>query len=156
MANLNKVLLIGNLTRDPQLSYLPSQTPVVEFGLAMNRRWTSQDGTKRDETCFVDCRCYGRPAETINKYLRKGQPLFVEGRLQFDTWTSPEGQRRSKHRVVVESFQFLGTPSRTATGTPAEAAGAPETPVDSRPAAQFEEFESSPATGGGPEDDIPF
>ena len=108
MANYNKVMLMGNLTRDPQLSYLPSQTAVVEFGLAVNRKWTGKDGEKKEETCFIDCRAFGRPAETINKYVRKGQPLFVEGRLDYDTWTSNEGQKRSKHRVTVENFQFLG------------------------------------------------
>ncbi|HEX40890.1 MAG TPA: single-stranded DNA-binding protein [Phycisphaerales bacterium] len=108
MANFNKVLLMGNLTRDPQLTYLPSQTPVVDFGLAINRKWTGQDGSAREETCFVDCRAFGRPAETINKYLKKGQPLFVEGRLTFDQWTAQDGSKKSKHRVTVENFQFLG------------------------------------------------
>ena len=108
MANLNKIMLIGNLTRDPQLSYLPSQTAVVEFGLAVNRRWTSKDGEKREETCFVDCRAFGRQAENINKYLSKGRALFLEGRLTFDSWTAQDGSKRSKHRVTVENFQFLG------------------------------------------------
>ncbi len=108
MANLNKVLLMGNLTRDPQLSYLPSQTPVVEFGLAINRKWTGQDGRAGEETCFVDCRAFGRQAETINKYLTKGRPVFIEGRLTFDQWTAQDGSKRSKHRITVENFQFLG------------------------------------------------
>lgn len=108
MANFNKVLLMGNLTRDPQLSYLPSQTAVVDFGLAVNRRWTGKDGEKKEETCFVDCRAFGRMAENINKYLVKGRALFVEGRLQFDSWTAQDGSKRSKHRVTVENFQFLG------------------------------------------------
>ncbi len=107
MANFNKVLLIGNLTRDPQLSYTPNQTAVVDFGLATNRRWTGQDGSRREETCFVDCRAFGRLAENINKYLNKGRPLFVEGRLTFDTWTAQDGTKRSRHRVTVENFQFL-------------------------------------------------
>ncbi|MHC4394699.1 MAG: single-stranded DNA-binding protein [Planctomycetota bacterium] len=108
MANFNKIFLIGNLTRDPQLSYLPSQTAVVDFGLAVNRRWTGKDGTKKEDTCFVDCRAFGRQAENINKYLSKGRPLLVEGRLTFDSWTAQDGTRRSKHRVTVENFQFLG------------------------------------------------
>ncbi|MBW8038745.1 MAG: single-stranded DNA-binding protein [Planctomycetes bacterium] len=108
MSNFNKVLLMGNLTRDPQLSYLPSQTAVVEFGLAVNRKWTSRDGEKKEETCFVDCRAFGRTAENINKYMSKGRPLFVEGRLTFDTWTAQDGSKRSKHRVTVENFQFIG------------------------------------------------
>ncbi|MHC4483247.1 MAG: single-stranded DNA-binding protein [Planctomycetota bacterium] len=107
MANFNKVLLMGNLTRDPQLSYLPSQTAVVEFGLAVNRRWKGQDGNQREETCFVDCRAFGRQAENINKYLSKGRGVFVEGRLTFDSWTAQDGTKRSRHRVTVENFQFL-------------------------------------------------
>ena len=108
MANFNKVLLMGNLTRDPQLSYLPSETAVVDFGLAVNRRWTGQDGSQRNETCFVDCRMFGKRAEVINKYCKKGNPLLVEGRLTFDSWTAQDGTRRSKHRVTVENFEFLG------------------------------------------------
>ena len=108
MANYNKVILVGNLTRDPQMSYLPSQTPVVEFGLAINRQWRGQDGQQREETCFIDCRCYGKQAETLNQYMSKGRPILVEGRLQLDTWEGKDGVRRSKHRVMVERFQFLG------------------------------------------------
>jgi len=107
MANFNKVLIMGNLTRDPQLSYTPNQTAVVDFGMAMNRRWTGQDGSQREETCFVDCRAFGRQAENINKYLAKGRLVFIEGRLSFDTWTAQDGTKRSKHRVTVENFQFL-------------------------------------------------
>jgi single-strand DNA-binding protein len=108
MANYNKVMLIGNLTRDPQLSYLPSQTAVVDFGIAVNRRWKGKDGQSRESTCFVDCRAFAGQAETLNKYMSKGQPIFVEGRLEYDTWTAQDGSRRSKHRITVEAFQFLG------------------------------------------------
>jgi single-strand DNA-binding protein len=107
MANFNKILLMGNLTRDPQLSYTPNQTPVVDFGLATNRKWTGQDGSQREETCFVDCRAFGRQAENINKYLSKGRLAFVEGRLTFDTWTAQDGTKRSRHRVTVENIQFM-------------------------------------------------
>ncbi|MDH4238627.1 MAG: single-stranded DNA-binding protein, partial [Phycisphaerae bacterium] len=108
MSNFNKILLMGNLTRDPQLTYLPSQTAVVDFGLAVNRKWTSREGEKKEETCFVDCRAFGRTAENLNKYMSKGRPLFVEGRLTFDSWTAQDGTKRSKHRVTVENFQFIG------------------------------------------------
>ena len=108
MANFNKIMLIGNLTRDPQLSYTPNQTPVVDFGIATNRKWTGQDGSQRDETCFVDCRMFGKRAEVVNKYCKKGNPLFVEGRLTFDSWEAQDGTKRSKHRVTVENFEFLG------------------------------------------------
>jgi len=112
MANFNKIFLMGNLTRDPQLSYLPSQTAVVEFGLAVNRNWTGKDGQQKQEVCFVDCRAFGGTAENINKYLSKGRPLFVEGRLTFDSWTAQDGSKRSRHRVTVENFQFLGSSPR--------------------------------------------
>ena len=105
--NVNKIFLAGNLTRDPQLSYLPSQTAVVDFGMAVNRKWTSKDGEKGEETLFVDCISFGKTAENINKYMHKGDPFFVEGRLKFDSWTAQDGTKRSKHKVFVESFQFL-------------------------------------------------
>ncbi len=108
MANFNKILLMGNLTRDPQLSYLPSQTAVVDFGLAVNRRWTSREGEKKDETCFVDCRMFGRRAAVINQYCKKGNPLFIEGRLTFDSWQAQDGTKRSKLKVTVENFEFIG------------------------------------------------
>jgi single-strand DNA-binding protein len=123
MSNFNKVLLMGNLTRDPQLSYTPNQTAVVDFGLAVNRKWTSRDGEKKEETCFVDCRAFGRMAENVNKYLSKGRPLFVEGRLTFDSWTSQDGTKRSKLRVTVENFQFLPGKSATAAGQAENDAG---------------------------------
>lgn len=113
MANFNKVILMGNLTRDPQLSYTPNQTAVADFGIAVNRRWTGQDGQGREETCFVDCRAFGRHAENINKYCKKGRPLLLEGRLTFDSWTGQDGTKRSKLRVTVENFQFLSAAPRT-------------------------------------------
>ena len=109
MANYNKVILLGNLTRDPQLSYTPSQTAVVDFSLAINRKWTAADGQKREETCFVDCNAFGKTAENINKYCQKGNPLLVEGRLTFDSWQAQDGSKRSKLRVTVERSQFIGS-----------------------------------------------
>lgn len=107
MANYNKVILLGNLTRDPQLSYLPSQTPVVEIGLAVNHRWRGQDGQMQEKTCFIDCRAYGRQAETLNQYMRKGRQLMIEGRLELDQWEAQDGSKRSKHRVFIERFTFV-------------------------------------------------
>ncbi len=160
MANFNKVFLMGNLTRDPQLSYTPSQTAVVDFGLAVNRRWTGQDGEKREETCFVDCQAFGRLAENINKYLSKGRPLFVEGRLTFNSWTAQDGTRRSKHRVTVENFQFLGGApgAGQAERRPTEAGfeqGPGAAPQNSarRDASQRA---AEPQPSGSPDDDIPF
>jgi single-strand DNA-binding protein len=152
MANFNKVILVGNLTRDPQLSYLPSQMAVVEFGLAVNRRWRSQDNQQREETCFVDCRSYGRQAETINQHLAKGRSVLVEGRLQYDTWEGKDGVKRSKHRVIIERFQFLGpaAPGRA----PAGAAAAPE-PAPSAETEAGNAPEAPPVDEQGA-DDIPF
>jgi single-strand DNA-binding protein len=142
------VILAGNLTRDPQLSYLPSNTPVAEFGLAINRKWKSQNGEMREETCFVDCSCFGKQAETLNQYMSKGRPLLVEGRLQFQQWTAKDGTKRSKLKVIVEQFQFLGGGGggRAAEGSseraeqsynaPAPAAPAPAAPA---PAADFQD-----------------
>jgi single-strand DNA-binding protein len=110
MANVNRVILIGNLTRDPQLKYLPSQTAVVEFGLATNRKFKAANGEDREEVCFVDCSAFGKTAEVINQYCQKGRPIFIEGRLKFDSWEDKQGGgKRSKLTVVVENFQFLGS-----------------------------------------------
>jgi len=108
MANYNRVLLIGNLTRDPQLRYTPTQQPVCEFGLAVNRSWKGGDGQKHEEVCFIDCTAWGRQAETLSKYMSKGRQLFVEGRLTYRQWDGQDGKKRSKLEVTVENFQFLG------------------------------------------------
>ncbi|MCC6239274.1 MAG: single-stranded DNA-binding protein [Phycisphaerales bacterium] len=109
MANFNRVMLMGNLTRDPQLKYLTNQTPVVDFGLAVNRRFTS-NGEQREETTFVDCSAFGKTAETINQYCQKGKAIFVEGRLKYDQWEDKQGGgKRSKLSVVIENFQFIGS-----------------------------------------------
>ena len=107
MASLNKVFLMGNLTRDPELRYTPSGTPVCEFGLAVNRRYTTREGEQRDETCFVDVTMWGKRGVVISEYFTKGRPIFIEGRLKYDSWESAEG-RRSKLVVVAENFEFLG------------------------------------------------
>jgi single-strand DNA-binding protein len=142
MANFNKVMLMGNLTRDPQLSYTPNQTAVVDFGMATNRRWTGQDGSQREETCFVDCRMFGRRAEVVNKYCKKGNPLFVEGRLTFDSWEAQDGSKRSRLRVTVENFEFIGGGSGSAGGA-------------GRAGQSFGES-SPPAQQQPSDDDIPF
>lgn len=108
MASFNKVILIGNLTRDPQVSMLPSNTPVCEFGMAINRKWRAQNGEQKEEVCFVDCRAFGRQAETLGQYMTKGKPLMVEGHLRFEQWDDKAGVKRSRLSVVVENFQFIG------------------------------------------------
>ena len=109
MANYNKIILVGNLTRDPQLRYLPSQMPVVDFGLAVNHKFRTKTGEDREEVCFIDCSAFSKAAEIINQYCTKGRPLLVEGRLKLDTWEDKQGGgKRSKHVVVVDNFQLLG------------------------------------------------
>lgn len=108
MANLNKVMLIGNLTRDVELRVLPKGTSIGQFGLAVNREWKDESGQKKEEVTFIDCEAWGKTAEIIAKYTTKGRPLFVEGRLKLDSWDDKtSGQKRSKIKVVVENFQFL-------------------------------------------------
>src|SRR5689334_976456 len=109
MSSFNKVILMGNLTRDPQLKYLPSQTAVAEFGLACNRKFRTQQGEDREEVTFVDCTAFGRTGEVINQYFTKGKPIFIEGRLKYDQWEDKQGGgKRSKLGVIVENFQFIG------------------------------------------------
>jgi single-strand DNA-binding protein len=118
MANFNKVILMGNLTRDPQLRYTPSQAAVCDFGLAINRKWKAQDGQMKEEVCFVDCTAWGRQAENLSKYVTKGRPLFVEGRLTYQTWEGKDGQKRSKLVVTVENFQFVDSKGGGGQGGP--------------------------------------
>ncbi len=109
MASYNKVILMGNLTRDPQLRYLPSQTAIVEFGLACNRKFRTQSGEDREEVTFVDCSAFAKTAELINQYFTKGKPIFVEGRLKYDQWEDKNGGgKRNKLTVHVDNFQFIG------------------------------------------------
>ena len=111
MASVNKVMLIGNLTRDPEVRYTPKGSAVADIGLAINRYFTLENGEKREETTFVDVVLWGRQAELAQQYLSKGRPVFIEGRLQLDSWEDKNtGQKRSKLRVVGENMQFLGSP----------------------------------------------
>src|SRR5271170_4368467 len=142
MANVNKVILIGNLTRDPQLKYLPSQTAVVEFGLAINRKFKAANGEDREEVCFVDCSAFARTDEVINQYCQKGRPIFIEGRLKFDSWEDKQGGgKRSKLSVVVENFQFLGG-REGAGGAPGQDSGGGED--QTRPASRPPQRSSPP------------
>jgi single-strand DNA-binding protein len=121
MPNLNRVMLMGNLTRDPELRYTPSNTAVANIGLAVNRRWRNQQGEQQEEVTFIDCEAWGRTAEVINQYLRKGRPIFIEGRLRLDQWQDKDGQNRSKLKVVVDSFEFID--SRSDAGGPPSGGG---------------------------------
>src|SRR4051812_25711456 len=109
MASFNKVILLGNLTRDPEVRYTPKGTAVADLGIAVNRTYTAENGEKREEVTFVDVTFWGRTAENAGQYLKKGRPVFVEGRLQLDSWDDKQsGQKRSKLKVVGELLQFLG------------------------------------------------
>jgi single-strand DNA-binding protein len=138
MASLNKVILLGNLTRDPELRYTPSGTPVSTFGLAINRRFR-QDDTWRDEVCYVDIVSFGRQAETVAEYLSKGNLALIEGRLQWRSWETEDGQKRSKHEVVATTVQFMPRSSRDDTS---------QTSPDS--------FSEVPGDNFHMEDDVPF
>ena len=108
MPNLNKVMLMGNLTRDPELRYTANNTAVCKVGLAVNRTWyNKQTNERQEETTFVDCTAFAKVAELINQYMRKGRPLFIEGRLNLNQWKDQEGNNRSKLDVIIESFQFI-------------------------------------------------
>lgn len=112
MASFNKVILLGNLTRDPEVRYTPKGTAVTELGMAVNRVYTAENGEKRDETTFVDVTLWGRTAEIAGEYLKKGRPVLIEGRLQLDTWDDKQsGQKRSKLKVVGETLQLIGSRS---------------------------------------------
>lgn len=148
--NFNKVILMGNLTRDIELRHGgPSNTAIAKLGLAVNRRWRTADGENREETTFVDCDAFGRTAEILAQYLKKGRPIFIEGHLRLDTWEK-EGQKQSKLKVVIDSFQFVDGPASGGDEGP-RSGGAPS--VRTRPASP-----ATPAPAYEPvsEDDIPF
>ncbi|MBC8001364.1 MAG: single-stranded DNA-binding protein [Opitutaceae bacterium] len=157
MASFNKVILVGNLTRDPELRYTPKGTAVAKIGLAVNRTWRNEAGETKEEVTFVDVDVFGRTAENVGQYLRKGSPVLVEGRLRLDTWEDKQtNQKRSKLGVVAEIVQFLssgrsGEGSAAAAGpdaTPRKAPPAKPAPVASEPA----DAESQPPE----DDDVPF
>lgn len=113
MASLNKILLIGNLTKDPELRYTPQGTAVANLRMAVNRKFKDRNGEQKEEVCFITAVVWDKQAETCNQYLRKGQPLFVEGRLQSRSWEDASGQKRNVIEVRAERVQFLGTGSKT-------------------------------------------
>jgi len=153
MASFNKVILVGNLTRDPELRYTPKGTAIAKIGVAVNRVWTNEAGEKKEEVTFVDVDVFGRTAENVGQYMRKGRPILIEGRLRLDQWDDKQtGQKKSRLGVVAETVQFLGSPSGGGEG------GAPEAPRRSAPPAAS----AAPAAPSEPdmpppeEDDVPF
>lgn len=149
MASYNKVILMGNLTRDPELKYLPSGTAVANFGLAMNETYTDrQTGEKREEVCFVDVEAWGRQAEIANEYLQKGSSVFIDGSLRFDSWEADDGTKRSRLRVRAFRFQFIGGRQDSDGGGAYDQAS----PASASPSSEFSGEEGSSTT----DDDIPF
>ncbi len=160
MASFNKVILLGNLTRDPELRYTPTGTPVATFGMAMNRR-SGQGDERKEEVCFVDIVVFGREAETASEYLIKGRQALIEGRLQWRSWEGQDGQKRSKHEVVAERIQFMPregreegmerpSPAPSRAGTESRAPALPPRPQTPAPSP---EMDLPPAFE---DDDIPF
>ncbi len=179
MASYNKVMLIGNLTRDPEVRYTPKGSAVCDIGLAVNRVYTSDSGEKVEEVTFVDVVLWAKMAELAGKYLHKGRPVFIEGRLQMDSWEDKQtGQKRTRMRVVGEQMQFLGSPGgdRAPAGggddeggqsgggynrpaaRPAQRPAAAQQRPQQRPAPvqQNDDFGEGPITDGMEDDDIPF
>jgi single-strand DNA-binding protein len=151
MPNLNRVFLIGNLTRDPQIRYTPKGTAVADIGLAVNRVLKTEEGERREEVTYVDVVLWGRVAEIAHKYLKKGRPVFIEGRLQLDAWDDKQtGQKRSRLRVVGESLQLLGgRPESEETASPLEPSGPDAAGAAPRAQPKDPMFSEEP-------DDIPF
>ena len=150
MASYNKVILMGNLTRDPELRYLPSGAAVANFGIAMNETYTDrQTGEKREEVCFVDVEAWGRQAEIANEYLQKGRPVFVDGSLRFDSWEADDGTKRSRLKVRAFRFQFIGGPQDGDGG----GGGYDQASPGSVPSSPGFSGEEGPSTT---DDDIPF
>ncbi len=159
MASFNKVILAGNLTRDPELRYTPKGTAIAKFGIAINRKWTGEDGQKREEVTFVDVDAFGKQAELIGQYFRKGSPILVEGRLKLDQWDDKQtGQKRSRLGVTLESLSFLDSGNRDAAGGGSGGGGAP---APSAPVARPARPAATPPADSGPDeppqgDDVPF
>ena len=167
MGGLNKVFLIGNLTRDPELRVTPKGTAICQFGLAVNRQYKDESGATRDETAFIDIEAWGKQGELCSKYLQKGSPAFIEGRLRFDSWEDKQsGQKRNKLKVVLDNVQFLprggGGAGSGGAAAPSAAAEVPAGEGGDEPSAERNvpppRGPAKPAAGGTPhvEDDVPF
>jgi single-strand DNA-binding protein len=150
-ASLNKVLLMGNLTRDPEVKYTPKGTAVGDLAIAINDSYKAQDGTIKETVTYVDIEVWGRQAETCKQYLTKGRPIFVEGQLRLDQWETPQGDKKSRLKVRADRVQFLGSPGGGGGGARSGAPAA-EGAKPSRPAPAASEDGPPPPT----DDDIPF
>ena len=156
MASLNKVLLIGNLTRDPDVRMLSNGRPVCNFGLALNRNYKDAEGNRKEEVTFVDVECYGPRAEAVGRFFTKGRSIFVEGRLKLDQWETKEGEKRSAIRVVLDNFEFVD--SKQEGSTPADRQPIATTIPSSDPVADGKQNpeNTSPASDPDLDEDVPF
>ncbi|MBX3358027.1 MAG: single-stranded DNA-binding protein [Phycisphaeraceae bacterium] len=157
MASYNKVMLMGNVTRDIELRHTPNNQAVATIGIAVNRRYRTADGQQKEEVTFVDCDAWGKTAETMSKYLSKGRPVFIEGHLRLDQWKDQEGNNRSKLKVVIENFQFIDSKGGGGGG----GGGNAEDGGGAASARSGSAARSAPNPSGGgyepiQEDDIPF
>ncbi len=162
MASFNKVIIAGNLTRDPELRYTPKGTAIAQFALAVNRKWKTETGETKEEVSFIDVDAFGRQAEVIGQFMKKGRPLLVEGRLKQDTWEDKNThQKQSKIKVVLEGFTFIDS-NRSDSGEGGSATSIPSAPAASRPARPAVAAASAPAGDSEPDapphegDDVPF
>jgi single-strand DNA-binding protein len=156
-ASYNKVLLMGNLTRDPELRYTPKGTAVAKIGLAVNRQWKSESGEQKEEVSFIDIEAWGRQAEVIAQYMKKGSPLFVEGRLKLDSWEDKNTKQKvSKLKVVLESFNFIGGPREGGAGGGGGGGGGSRPMASSSSASASAPEPSEPDMPPSEPDDVPF
>jgi single-strand DNA-binding protein len=158
MASFNKVILIGNLTRDPELRYTPSGRAIAKIGIAVNRSWKSESGEAREEVTYVDVDAFGRQAEVIGQYLKRGRPIMIEGRLRLDQWEDKQsGQKRSRLGVVMESFQFLDSGSnRGDADGHGGGKGSQDFEGSSHPAPHTKRASQAPSAGMDDDFDPPF
>ncbi len=153
MASFNKVILLGNLTRDPETRVTANGNTICKMGMAVSRVYSTRDGERREETTFVDIDAFGRQAEVITKYMRKGRPLMVEGRLRLDQWETNDGQKRSKLNVVLENFQFVGGRDDNAGGG---SGGYEDSSPPKREASGQSNDKNSDESNDVLDDDVPF
>ena len=159
MASLNKVMLIGNLTRDPDVRMLSNGRPVCNFGLALNRNYKDSEGNRKEEVTFVDVECYGPRAEAVGRFFTKGRSIFVEGRLKLDQWESKEGEKRSAIRVVLDNFEFVDSKQESA-NAPIQNQSTPsnksDTPSNTNSAPSNDSSVSSTNPDPDLDEDVPF
>jgi len=156
MANFNKVILAGNLTRDPELQYTPKGIAIAKMGLAINRTWKNEAGETKEEVTFVDVDSFGRQAEVVAQYFKKGRPILIEGRLKFDQWEDKNThQKQSKLKVVLETFSFIDSNRGDSGGAPSEAPRA-RPAAAAAPTATAPEAAPEPEAPAPEEDDVPF